>query len=135
LRHGQNEGVKEIGEGIGSDQSFEVERDKDVVDLTSWKVENTEYTTLEAFMTDTSENWKEGSEYQEVNYSAETTLAEATIAYMNFFKHEITEKGLNEDFEDLQMLAYNLVRINEGFGYEEQAKRFEDKMNTILSKM
>src|SRR4051812_22457637 len=69
----------EIGEGIENDQSIYVENAEDEVDLTSWKVEHTEYTSLERFMTDTSRNWKEGSEYQEVNYSAESTIANATI--------------------------------------------------------
>lgn len=131
----------EIGEGIENDQSIYVENaevvenSEDEVDLTSWKVEHTEYTSLERFMTDTSKNWKEGSEYQEVNYSAESTIANATIAYVNYFKHEIEDMGLTEDFNEFQMIAYELVQSNEEGDYEELVKSYEEKMNNILSKM
>ena len=101
----------------------------------SWNIEVSEYSTLEKFMTDLSENWKEGSEYRKSYPLAESFLSESTISYINYFEDEITEKGLNKDFDELQLLAYEVVQNQEGSDYEEQVKRYEEKMKEMLTKL
>ena len=42
--------------------------------------------------------------------------------------------GLTEDFNEFQMIAYELVQSNEEGDYEELVKSYEEKMNNILSR-
>ncbi len=112
-----------------------VEADEAHVDLKSWNIEVSEYSTLEKFMTDLSKNWKEDSEYRKSYPLAESILSESTISHINYFEDEIAEKGLNKDFDELQLLAYEVVQNQEGSNYEEHVKRFEKKMKEILTKM
>lgn len=112
-----------------------VEVDEDHVDLKSWNIEVSEYSSLEKFMTDLSKNWKEDSEYRKSYPLAESILSESTISYINYFEDEIAEKGLNKDFDELQLLAYEVVQNQEENDYEEHVKRFEEKIKEILTKM
>lgn len=100
-------------------------------ELKKEKVSATEYATLEDFMNDMVKNWQEGSEYRKIHQSAEYTLAYATIPYINYFETEISERGLSEDFDELQLLAYEVVE-NES---ETNVKKFEDKMKLVHDKV
>jgi hypothetical protein len=112
-----------------------VEEETRLDSLKKRTVEYTEYSSLEGFVKDTANNWKEGSDYRKVNYSTEDSLASATIVYINFFEDEITELGMNADFDELQLLADDVVQSRETPEQEEHAKKFEDKLHDILLEM
>ena len=95
--------------------------------------EDTEYFSLKDFLVDNAANWMRDSDYGKKIGGAEVTLADAVIVYTNYFEDEITELGLNEDFDEYQMLAHNVIQNYGKEGYEEHKKKFEYKMGSILS--
>ena len=98
--------------------------------------EDTEYFSLKDFLVDNAANWMRDSDYgKEDRWRRSNSLPYAVIVYINYFEDEITELGLNEDFEEYQMLAHNIIKNYGKEGYEEHKKKFEYKMGSILSKI
>lgn len=118
------------------DEIAEIVEEETELDFLKGKtITHTEYLSLEGYISSLVKNWKEGSEYRKVNYSAEYTLGSSAVAYINYFEDAITALGLNEDFDEFQLLAHNLAESYETPDQEEHAKKFEDKLNDIVSKM
>lgn len=117
-----NELLTKINEGV-------------LVKLKEKKVEYTEYSSLEVFVKDIAANWKKGSEIRELYYGddEEPHLANVVIAYTNYFEHEITELGMNNDFDRFQLLANNVIQNYGKHGYEEHKEEFENQIEIILS--
>jgi len=106
------------------------------IGIKDYKVEHSEYTSLKSFVTDISGNWKDGSKYREVGETADDTLADATVVYVNYFEDEIKDIGLTEDFDELQLLAFDILQNKRQEGdYAGQLKRFGEKWEVITSKM
>ena len=98
-------------------------------------VQHAEYLSLEEFVNNIADEMKEGSEQRMKNAMPEYTLAVATVHYVNYFEDEITAKGMNADFDELQLLADDVVEGVDGEDFEEHVKAFEDKLHDINVKM
>lgn len=99
-----------------------------------------EYSSMKAFVEESVEDLKEGSEYRERHAHAEQFIANATITYIGYFHEEIEELGMTEDFEELKTDAAELIeKVGTGGeeleGYEQKYEEFENKLNDVLSKM
>lgn len=117
----------------------------EIPDLSTYQLHASEYEDLNAFMEQSIEDWKDGSEYKtkQDEGDAEDNLAISAIHYINYFEEEIDKLGLTEDFKELQIIAYKVdynftFNINKE-GYENQqetfVKEFTTKLNEIYSKM
>ncbi|MFE4522009.1 hypothetical protein ACFRCQ_07600 [Cytobacillus firmus] len=104
--------------------------------LDSFQVQASEYSSLDSFVQDIAANWAEGSEYRSYqdDSTAEFTLANSTLHYINYFEDEIKAKGMTKEFEELQLIAYDIHNTDVEAEQSELADKFEDKLNAIVSK-
>lgn len=115
-----------------------LEIETDEVDFDQYQVEKTEYTDLVTYVKDTANNLKDGSEYlsYQSKDTAVMTLANAALHYVNYFEDEIKAKGMTEEFEALQRLAFEVGQENARVGdggesFQTKAKEFEQSVNKI----
>ena len=147
----ESDALKEVK---NAEQSKAVEEEQPLIvdgieipDLSTsnYQLHASEYEDLNAFMEQSIEDWKDGSEYKtkQDEGDAEDNLAISAIHYINYFEEEIDKLGLTEDFKELQIIAYKVdynftFNINkEGFEMQQETfvKEFTIKLNEIYSKM
>ncbi|MCA1055225.1 hypothetical protein LCM10_09515 [Rossellomorea aquimaris] len=112
----------------------------DFLPIEAFQIEKTEFTDLSTYVHSTYESYQDGSEYKEHfdNESAESSLIGASIAYINYFKEDIKEKGMTEEFEEWQKIAYEYQKSRLSVGEAESVRQeelkvqFERKMEEIV---
>ena len=100
-------------------------------------VTHTEYMSLENFMIVFRMDCKKPSIKRSKIANPKSHLAFVTIPYVNYFEHEITELGLNADFEELQLMADDVIQREheEGLDFEKHINVFKDKLSEIIRKI
>jgi len=125
------------GEPLDENGLEAVEELKEEPEMTikDFNVTVSEYSTVEDFVNDIANNLEEGSEYRKTYGLADFTLANAAVHYVNYFEHEIDDMGLNEDFEEWQLIAYDVVLNENKEDGETYKEKFKNKTEEILSKL
>ena len=108
--------------------------------IEAFQITKTEFTDLSAFVHDTYESYQDGSDYKtNSNHdSAESTLIRGAISYINYYGKDIANKGMTEEFDEWQAIAYefNKGEVSGKVDASKQAelkKRFEEKMGEIVA--
>ncbi|MFT4413215.1 hypothetical protein ACLM5H_05065 [Fredinandcohnia humi] len=119
-------------------QEESIQEESEEPNLKSYQVDKSEYTSLEMFVKDISKNWADDSEYRSYqdDSTAEFTLANSVLHYVNYFEKEIEEVNMTEEFNEWQQIAYEMVQSSgtQEEEFERLSKEFEEKMNEINSK-
>jgi hypothetical protein len=115
-------------------QPIAYEGDKPIYSIKEFTIKASEYSTLDSFVDDVVKNWADGSEYRKIQdaKSAEWTLANSVVHYVNYFDRDIAAKGMTEEFDEWQRLAFDVVKNQDEAKHEELAVKFENKMNEIV---
>lgn len=100
-------------------------------------VEKTEFFTLDEFVQFTIEAFEPDSEYRfnQEPQSADWTLANATMHYINYFEAEIEERGKKEEFDNLQVLAYYVVKNDDPEKHAALLKPFVKRFKEIAEEL
>ena len=101
-------------------------------------VDYTEYSSLEYFLFEISDGLQEPSIKRSKIANPESHLAYVTIPYVNYFENEITELGLNADFDELQLLADDVTQREHEEGtivFNKHVNVFKDKLHEIIGKI
>jgi hypothetical protein len=108
---------------------------KPLYSVKEFTLEKMEYSSLDSFIDDVVKNWADGSEYRSYqdDKTAEWTLANSVLHYVNYFDRDISAKGKTEDFDEWQRLAFDIVSNKDEAKHDELAAKFENKMNEISS--
>ncbi len=106
--------------------------------IDSFEVEKTEFASLVDYVNYSAGLLESDSEYlsYQSKETAVDTLANAALHYVNYFEDEIAERGMTEDFEEWQRIAYEM-RMNdkEGKSTIELRDEFEAKLNELSAKL
>ncbi|MBP3041797.1 hypothetical protein J9303_20355 [Bacillaceae bacterium Marseille-Q3522] len=125
-----------IEQSIKQNSTYQNKTNERYADIKSYEVKVSEYTSFETFIQTIHNYWKPNSEYRS-NFSdkesAESTLANATLHYVNFFEKEISERGMTTEFDELQRISYDIVfEKGRKTTHEELVKKYKEIFNEIV---
>ncbi|MFS0688300.1 hypothetical protein AB1K89_03475 [Sporosarcina sp. 179-K 8C2 HS] len=122
-------------EAVGKSEAMTKDESR-LAKLKEQTVEHGEYSSLENFVYDISDGLQEPSIKRSKIANPEYHLAYVTIPYVNYFEDEITALGLNADFDELQLLADDVLKKEFEEDFDKQhVGAFKDKLSDVIRKI
>ncbi|TYS68826.1 hypothetical protein FZC76_07765 [Sutcliffiella horikoshii] len=131
--------IVQAEENIGTKEEVEIVKEDENPNLSmeDFTVTKTEFTELETFVNYYYDIWQPNSEYRSYqdDATANFTIANGVLHYVNYFKDEIVEKGMTEEFKAFQTTAYEIMKNDGNPDKEEEVAKLYEKLGEQLTEI
>lgn len=85
----------------------------------------TDYGTLEEFLTRILDQWHNGDESADLEIDRKISKAAIAVDHVNYYQAEIKELGLEKEFDELQLAAFDIIMNFRDVSEKELREKFQ----------